>query len=50
MARLVLGGKDYGLHAFAVPIRTLNEHRPFPGVIVGDMGPKLGMNGIDNGT
>ncbi|XP_018317694.1 peroxisomal acyl-coenzyme A oxidase 3 isoform X2 [Mycetomoellerius zeteki] len=38
-----------GLHVFIVPIRDLQTHLPFPGVTVGDMGEKIGLNGIDNG-
>ncbi|KAL1916383.1 uncharacterized protein VTP21DRAFT_5574 [Calcarisporiella thermophila] len=49
MARLITNGKDYGPHPFVVPIRSLENHRPFPGVTVGDIGPKLGLNGVDNG-
>lgn len=32
-----------------MPIRDLQTHLPFPGVTVGDMGEKIGLNGIDNG-
>lgn len=42
-------GKVHGLHAFVVPLRDMNTHKPFPGVIIGDMGEKIGLNGIDNG-
>ncbi|KAL7754007.1 hypothetical protein RI367_000940 [Sorochytrium milnesiophthora] len=48
-AKLILNGKDYGPHPFVVPLRSLDDHKPFPGVVVGDIGPKMGFNMIDNG-
>ena len=50
-ARLIIDGKDFGAHGFIVPIRSLKDHRPFPGVKVGDIGPKSygGFSKIDNG-
>eukprot|EP01137_Pigoraptor_chileana_P005693 Opistho-2@49095 len=49
MANLIIGGNDLGLHPFLVPVRDMDEHRPFAGVLVGDIGRKLGQNGLDNG-
>lgn len=49
MARLIIGKRDYGPHAFVVQIRDLETHKPMPGVEVGDIGPKMGFNGVDNG-
>lgn len=49
MAQLVLDGKSFGPHAFIVPIRDLKTHEPLPGVTVGDVGPKFGLNTLDNG-
>eukprot|EP01018_Ginkgo_biloba_P002585 Gb_39042 [translate_table: standard] len=51
-ARLITGGRDYGVHAFLVQIRSLEDHRPLPGVTVADIGMKFGngaYNTMDNG-
>ncbi|KAG0327354.1 acyl-coenzyme A oxidase [Dissophora globulifera] len=50
-AKLIIDGKDYGAHVFVVPIRSLEDHKPFPGIQVGDIGPKAygGFNKMENG-
>lgn len=48
-ARLILPAGDQGVHPFLVQIRSLDDHRPLPGVTVGDIGPHFGSNGNDNG-
>ncbi|KAG3118486.1 Peroxisomal acyl-coenzyme A oxidase 1 [Phytophthora idaei] len=48
-ARLLLGGKDYGVHNFMVQLRDLETHDAKPGVTLGDVGPKIGFNNVDNG-
>ncbi|MEL7059921.1 MAG: acyl-CoA dehydrogenase [Acidobacteriota bacterium] len=40
--------QTHGVHAVVVPIRD-DAGRPLPGVSIGDDGPKMGLNGVDNG-
>ncbi|CUM64721.1 uncharacterized protein PRCAT00002331001 [Priceomyces carsonii] len=47
-ARLIVDGEDYGVKTFVVPLRDSN-HDLMPGVTVGDIGAKMGRDGIDNG-
>ena len=47
--RLIIDSKDYGPHHFIVQVRDLETHKALPGIEVGDIGPKFGINGIDNG-
>jgi len=62
-ARLLIDGKDNGVQPFMVQIRyrsfvylfvyvytsDLKTHKALPGVTVGDIGPKFGFAGVDNG-
>ncbi|KAK3829095.1 MAG: hypothetical protein J3Q66DRAFT_292911 [Benniella sp.] len=48
-ARLILHGKDYGVHPFLLQIRELGTHNPMPGIELGNLGSKIGFNTIDNG-
>lgn len=48
-AQLCVGGQEYGVHPFLVPIRDDNG-RSLPGVQIRDSGHKMGLNGVDNGT
>ena len=47
-AQLVIGDASQGVHAFVVPIRD-QDGTPAPGVRTEDCGPKIGLNGVDNG-
>jgi acyl-CoA oxidase len=49
MARLITHGIDRGPHAFVVQIRRNEDHQAMPGVVAGDIGPKMGYNAVDNG-
>ncbi|TKR69693.1 hypothetical protein L596_021818 [Steinernema carpocapsae] len=48
-AQLCIDGKSYGPHTFLVQLRCENTHKALPGVDVGDIGPKFGINSVDNG-
>ncbi|CAJ0937056.1 unnamed protein product, partial [Mesorhabditis belari] len=49
-ARLIVGGKDHGPHAFALQVRDPNNYRSLPGITIGDMGTKPGVwDGVENG-
>jgi acyl-CoA oxidase len=47
-AQLVVGGEVHGVHVLLAPIRDTNG-ATMPGVRIEDCGPKLGLNGVDNG-
>lgn len=48
-ARCIVKDKDYGVHPFLVQTRSLENHRHMPGVESGEIGPKVGYTGKDNG-
>jgi hypothetical protein len=47
-AQLTVGGRREGPHVFVVRLRD-DAGRIMPGVRIKDMGPKMGLNGVDNG-
>ncbi|XP_047519876.1 probable peroxisomal acyl-coenzyme A oxidase 1 [Pieris napi] len=49
MAQLYTQGKCHGIHPFIVQLRDEETHMPLPGIKVGEIGAKLGMNGTNNG-
>ncbi len=46
-AQLVVAGESHGVHALVVPIR--DGDTVLPGITITDDGPKMGLNGVDNG-
>ncbi|PVV04861.1 hypothetical protein BB560_000625 [Smittium megazygosporum] len=49
MAQLYVEGRHIGLFPVVIPIRSSDDHKPLPGITVGDIGPKMGFNAVDNG-
>ena len=50
IAQLIDGdGIERGIHNFIVPLRSMKDHTLLPGVMTGDIGPKIGYNNMDNG-
>ncbi|XP_068940340.1 peroxisomal acyl-coenzyme A oxidase 2 [Petaurus breviceps papuanus] len=49
LAQLYCSGRCHGMHGFLVPIRSLQDHSPLPGITVGDIGPKMSFEQTDNG-
>jgi len=47
-AQLEVAGSSQGVHAFVVPIRD-EDGAVLPGIRIEDDGPKIGLNGVDNG-
>ncbi|GIL55049.1 hypothetical protein Vafri_10685 [Volvox africanus] len=47
-AQLTVSGQWQGPHVFVVRIRD-DQGRLMPGVRIADQGPKMGLNGVDNG-
>ncbi|KAG0190177.1 fatty-acyl coenzyme A oxidase [Apophysomyces sp. BC1034] len=48
-AQLIVKGKRYGTKCFVVPLRDPKTYRNLPGINIGDIGKKMGRDGIDNG-
>uniref|UniRef100_A0A8C5QM38 Acyl-coenzyme A oxidase n=1 Tax=Leptobrachium leishanense TaxID=445787 RepID=A0A8C5QM38_9ANUR len=49
LAQLITKDKSHGMHPFIVQIRSMKDHSPLPGITVGDIGPKMSFEHIDNG-
>lgn len=48
-AKLIIDGRDLGIQTFIVPVRSPRTGLAVENVEVGDMGSKMGRNGLDNG-
>ncbi|XP_050313924.1 probable peroxisomal acyl-coenzyme A oxidase 1 [Anthonomus grandis grandis] len=49
VAQLYTKGKCQGIHPFIVQLRDKDTHMPLPGIQIGEIGCKLGMNSTNNG-
>ncbi|KAF9103948.1 fatty-acyl coenzyme A oxidase [Mortierella sp. GBA35] len=48
-AQLIVRGKRYGTKSFVVQLRDTRTYTLMPGINIGDIGKKMGRDGIDNG-
>src|SRR3989338_4132562 len=49
LAHLIVAGAARGLCWFVVQLRDMNTGLPCPNIVIGDVGPKTGRQGVDNG-
>ncbi|XP_034937330.1 probable peroxisomal acyl-coenzyme A oxidase 1 [Chelonus insularis] len=49
VAQLYTQGECKGIHPFVVQLRDEETHEPMPGIKIGEIGTKLGMNATNNG-
>jgi acyl-CoA oxidase len=49
MANLIINGQSHGIQWFVVQVRDCATGRLMPGIVAGNIGPKAGRNGLDNG-
>ncbi|GAB0088531.1 Acyl-coenzyme A oxidase [Sergentomyia squamirostris] len=49
VAQLYTKGQHHGIFPFIVQLRDEETHMPLPGIKVGEIGAKLGMNSVNNG-
>lgn len=49
VAQMFTKGTCHGIHPFIVQLRDEETHQPLPGIKVGEIGCKLGMNSTNNG-
>jgi len=49
MAQLYTLGKNHGVQLFVVQLRDEETYKPMPGIDIGEIGNKVGLNTINNG-
>ncbi|KAM3958994.1 acyl-coenzyme A oxidase 1-like [Aphomia sociella] len=49
VAQLYTKGECHGIHSFIVQVRDEETHMPLPGIKVGEIGAKQGLNAVNNG-
>lgn len=49
VAQLYTNNQCHGIHPFIVQLRDEETWEPMPGIIIGEIGPKLGMKSVNNG-
>lgn len=49
VAQLYTQGECHGIHPFMVQVRDEDTHMPLPGIKIGDIGSKAGLNSVNNG-
>ncbi|KAF4526151.1 hypothetical protein B566_EDAN008186 [Ephemera danica] len=49
VAQLYSKGQRHGIYPFIVQLRDEKTHKPMPGITIGEIGRKLGMNATNNG-
>ncbi|TPX56083.1 acyl-CoA oxidase [Powellomyces hirtus] len=48
-AQMIINGKNYGVKNFIVQLRDTTTFENLPGIVIGDIGAKMGRHGTDNG-
>ena len=46
---MIVGENNFGPQPFLLQVRSLEDHKPMPGIRVGDLGTKIGYNAVCNG-
>ncbi|XP_037953023.1 probable peroxisomal acyl-coenzyme A oxidase 1 [Teleopsis dalmanni] len=49
VAQLYINNESKGIQMFLLQVRDEETHMPLPGIDIGDIGKKIGFNGVNNG-